>query len=396
MRLKLTNYLLYSSIFAIFTEAFFFKFIIDWKLLYVIIFTNYIIVLWTNRLKYNQYFVMLLMFFFAHGLLCYTIISIPINYMVSQVLGIAVVGTYYYNFIALYKTKEIIDTYCKMAFWVALLGYPMYFLRIQIGNFGEDRFCSFFKEPAHYVIVVFPACYYYFKEKKYLRFLIIFATLLLSASSLGYVGCALFFLLPNLTLKRIGYFLAITPIILLTFIFVYNNFPFFKIRVKETYSSLKVIETGKFINYTNLSTYVLLGNMYIAKKNIIDHPFGSGIGSHHYMHTEEYLKLMRPPEYLVIQKKQADNSFDANSLFTRLCSEFGVLGFVAIILALVFFSKSYKHKELYFAQGVVIYLLLKLFRDGTYFPPELYFFIWTYYFSYKEFKIEKINQNISS
>ncbi|WP_339889640.1 O-antigen ligase family protein [uncultured Flavobacterium sp.] len=392
MKINLNKYLLYSSVFAIFTEAFFFNFIIDWKLLYLIIFANFILLLKYKKITFNIYFVALLAFFFIHGVITYTVIKIPYNFMLSQILGIAVVGTYYYNFVKLYKPIEIINVYCKMAFWIALIGYPMFFLGINFGQVGDTRLYSIFKEPAHYVIVVLPACYYFFKEKKYLSFLVVFGTLILSSSSLGYVGCGLLFLLPNLTLKRVKYFLAITPLLVITFIYVYNNFEFFKMRVEETYSSLNVANTGKFDEYTNLSTYVLISNVYIAKKNIIDHPLGSGIGSHHYMHTQHYLKEMRPPPYLVSQKKQTDNSFDANSLFTRICSEFGLIGFIGIILGLIYLTKSYNHKELYFAQGIAIYFLLKLFRDGTYFPPELFFFIWIFYFSYKDFFAKKLTQ----
>ena len=395
MKINLKQYLLYSSVFAIFTEAFFFNYIIDWKLLYVIIFVNFIVILKIKEITFHKYFVALLAFFFIHGVLNYTIIGIPYNFMISQILGIAVVGTYYYNLVSIYKPTEVIKVYCKMALWVAIIGYPLYFLGIHVGNEGEQRFYSFFKEPAHYAIVVLPACYYYFKQKQYFPFLVIFSTLILSSSSLGYVGCALLFLLPNLTFKRIGYFIAITPVLILTFIYVYQNFEFFKMRVGETYDSLNVVNTGKFENYTNLSTYVLISNVYIAKKNVIDHPLGSGIGSHHYMHTKRYLKEMRPPAYLVSQGKQKDNSFDANSLFTRLCSEFGIFGFFSIVFSLVFLAKCYKHNELYFAQGIVIYFLLKLFRDGTYFPPELFFFIWIFYFSYKEFVSKKEVQKIS-
>lgn len=392
MKINLKQYLLYSSVFAIFTEAFFFNFIIDWKLLYLIIFVNYILILKIKKITFHKYFVALLCFFFIHGVISYTIIGIPYNFMISQILGIAVVGTYYYNLVSIYKPLDIIKVYCKMAFWVALIGYPLYFLGIHVGNEGELRFYSFFKEPAHYAIVVLPACYYYFKQKQYIRFLVIFSTIILSSSSLGYVGCALLFLLPNLTFKRIGYFIAVTPILIISFIYLYQNYEFFRLRTEETYKSLKVVKTGKFAEYTNLSTYVLISNAYIAKKNVIDHPLGSGIGSHHFMHTKRYLKEMRPPPYLVSQRKQKDNSFDANSLFTRICSEFGILGFLGIIFLLFFLAKCYQHNELYFAQGVVIYFLLKLFRDGTYFPPELFFFIWIFYFSYKDFFNKKIIQ----
>ncbi|MNQ92684.1 hypothetical protein D3C85_1081150 [compost metagenome] len=199
------------------------------------------------------------------------------------------------------------------------------------------------------------------------------------------------FVIPNLTLKRFGVLLGLIPIVIAVFFFVYNEFPFFKLRVDDTYNSLNVINTGKFDEDTNLSSYVLVSNLYIAKKNIADHPFGSGIGSHHYMHTKRYLKEMRPPAYLRKQKKETDNSFDANSLFTRICSEFGIIGFVLLLLIMYKSSKCYKSNELFFAQGIFIYFLLKLFRDGTYFPPEFFLFIWLFYFSYKERTNAKIH-----
>lgn len=384
MRISIKNYLLYSSVFAIFTEAFFFNFIIDWKLLYLIILVNYFLLFRIKKIALNKYFALLLVFFFIHGLLAYSVIRIPYNYMLSQIIGIGIVGTYYYNFVSLYKTIDIIKVYAKMCTYVALIGYVFFYFGI---NYVDGRLNSIFKEPAHYVIVVIPACYYYLKTKKHLNFTIIFGTLLLSNSSLGYIGCGLLFLVPNLTLRRIGYFFALMPFIGLAFYFAYNELPFFKMRVDDTYNSLNVVNTGKFDENTNLSSYVLISNLYIAKRNITEHPLGSGIGSHHYMHTQRYLKEVRPPEYIRDQQKQDDNSFDANSLFTRIFSEFGFIGLLLVLYAMYLASKCYTHQELLFSQGVFIYFLLKLFRDGHYFPPEFFFFIWLFYFCQKEFAL---------
>lgn len=381
MKFSIKDYLLYSSVFAIFTEAFFFNFIIDWKLLYLIILVNYILLFKIKKVTFHKYFAYLLLFFLIHGLITYTIIWIPYNYMISQILGIAVIGTYFYNFTMLYKPIEIIKVYGKMCVYVALIGYVLHFLGI---NYVDGRLNSIFKEPAHYVIVVIPACYYYLKTKKYLCFAIIFGTLILSNSSLGYIGCGLLFLIPNLTLKRIGYFAGLLPIVAIAFYYAYTELPFFKLRIDDTYSSLNVINTGKFDEKTNLSSYVLISNMFITKKNITDHPLGSGIGSHHYMHTQVYLKEMRPPKYIRIENKETDNSFDANSLFTRISSEFGFIGMSLVFFVLYIASSCFKTTDLYFAQGVFIYFLLKLFRDGHYFPPELFFFIWLFYFTLKE------------
>tara|TARA_B110000503_G_C7166407_1_gene422067 strand:- start:1799 stop:2728 length:930 start_codon:yes stop_codon:yes gene_type:complete len=308
--------------------------------------------------------------------------------MLSQILGITIVGLYFYNFVLVYEKEEIINAYLKIVLVVAVIGYPLYFLNINLND--GTRLQSIFKEPAHYVVVVIPACYYFLKTKKYIPFFVVFGTLVLSNSSLGYIGCGLIFLLPNLTLKRVVYLAATIPIITVSFIYTYNEHPFFKMRVDDTFENLKVINTGKFKEDTNLSSYIILANVYIMKQNVSDHPLGSGIGSHHYMHTTKYIKEIRPPKYIRTIDRYKDNSFDANSLFNRMCSEFGVLGIVFIIFILTHLFKVFG-SDLYFSQGVVIYILLKLFRDGHYFPPELYLFIWLLYFDIKP-KKNKINE----
>lgn len=382
MKISIKKYLLYSSVFAIFTEEFFFKYIIDWKLLYLIILVNYILLIKIKKIKINFYFLGLIAFSFIHGFLTYFFISIPYNFMFSQIIGITIVGTYFYNIIPLYTKEDITKVYTDMCIVVALLGYILYYANF---NSYDNRLRSILREPAHYVIIVIPACYYFFKKKKYISFFIIFGTLILSNSSLGYIGCGLMILIPNLTFKRFGYLVALIPLVFVVFQYVYKEFSFFKMRVDDTYNSLNVINTGKFDEKTNLSSYVMIANLFIAKKNITDHPLGSGIGSHHYMHTQVYLKEMRPPDYLRQQGRHVDNSFDANSLFTRIISEFGLFGLLFIIYCLIKASKCFDNDD-YLIQGIFIYFLLKLFRDGHYFPPELFFFIWVFYFSLKNHK----------
>jgi hypothetical protein len=385
LNLKLSKYILFSSVFAIFSEAFFINYIIDWKLLYLIIFTNYLGIIYLyKQLKVNQYFFLILIFFLIHGILTYTIIGIPPNFMISQILGIGIVGLYFYNFVLLYKLEEIIKVYLKIVFIVALIGYPLYFLNI---NLNDGRLQSIFKEPAHYVIVVIPGCYYFLKNKEYFKFFVVFGTLILSSSSLGYIGCALIFLLPNLTLKRIKYLAITLPFLFIAFNYTYKNYEFLQIRVDDTVENLEVVNSGKFNNETNLSSYLIIANAFIMKENVKDHPLGSGIGSHHYMHHNKYIQKVRPPEYLVTLKRHKDNSFDANSLFNRICSEFGFIGLGFILYIIFVTSKVYK-LNLYLSQGIFIYFLLKLFRDGTYFPPEMFFFIWLIYFEIKNNKHE--------
>ncbi len=333
-----------------------------------------------------------MLFFLVHGLVMYLIIGITPNYLFSQLLGITLISTYYYNFIAIYKFEDVIKVYLKMSYWVALIGIIMYFLNINLNS--PERLQSIFKEPAHYAIVVVPACYYFLKTNKYLSFAVVFISLILSQSSIGYIGCALMFLLPNISLKRIKYILITIPILVITFFVVYNNFEFLKPRLDDTLETLNAVNNGKFKPYTNQSSYALLSNAYIANKNIQDHPFGSGLGSHYYMHTTVYFAQMRPPPFMFDIKSEKINAPDAASLFLRLTSEIGIFG-ICLIFYLIFLSfKSYHSNEFYFSQGVVIYLLLKLFRDGHYFPPELFFFIWMVYFELNQKKLNKLSLNL--
>lgn len=384
MKINIKQYLLFTSVLAIFTEGLFFNFIIDWKLIYLIILSNYVILLKYYKLKFNKYFIILLIALFVHGIITNLFIGIPPNFMLAQIIGIAIMGVYYYNFVPLYNLDEIISLYVKISFYVAIIGYIFYFLNFHplahIPN--ESRLMSIFKEPAHYAVVVMPACYYYLKTKKYFPFFIIFGTLILTNSSLGYFGCALMFIIPNLSLKRIGYFIAIIPIIIGVFYYIYTEYPFLKLRVDDTYETLNSVNTGKFKEHTNLSSYAILSNLFIAKENVIDHPFGSGIGSHLYVHSNIYSKKVRAPEYLKKQDLKGTNATDANSMFTRIVSEMGILGLILILFLMYLASKSFdlNNNQLFFAQGVFIYLLLKLFRDGHYFPPEFYLFIWLLYF----------------
>lgn len=389
---QIKQYLLYSSIFAVFTEAFFFHFIIDLKLLYLIIILNYALVFLINKtIHINKYFLFVLVSLLIHALIVNIIIGIPPNYALAQITGISIIGVYYYNFIPLFDFSDIKKIYLKLSLWAAIIAYPMYFLGISFNPQGDQRLCSIFTEPAHYAIVVIPACYYFLKTKKYIPFLVIFITLIISSSSLGYLGIALIFILPNISYRRIVYLLISIPFVFLTFIFVYNEYTFFKLRVDDTIESLNAVNTGKFKEYTNLSSYALLSNIFIAHQNIQDHPLGSGIGSHVYVHKNIYFHRMSPPKYLYVMKRADTNSNDANSLFTRIASEMGYLGMMAVLLFLWYSKKYFLNKNFYLSQGVIIYILLKLFRDGHYFPPEFFFFIWLIHY---EVKIVQENHKI--
>jgi hypothetical protein len=383
LKLNLDKYLLYSSVFGIFSEGFFFNFIIDWKLLYLIIFVNYFLIIKYKTLRVHKTFIIVVASLFAHAILCYTIIQIPPNYFISQLLGITITGLYFYNFFLVAELSKVTKLYLSLSFYIAILGLIFYFLKLNPFAYfdNEFRLMSIFKEPAHFVVVILPACYFFLRSKLFLKFFVLFVSIILSESSLGYIGCGMMFIFPFFNLKKFKYLLVAVPLVLTLFFYTYKNLESFQMRVDDSMDNLTVLKNGKFDESTNLSSYVMLSNLYIAKQNIIEHPFGSGIGSHHYMFTTRYHKTMRPPNYINKLGHKFDNSFDANSLFTRISSEFGIIGIICVIFFLIrSFNLSFSNSN-FILQGILIYFLLKLFRDGTYFPPELFFFIWMFYFT---------------
>jgi len=389
MKISLEKYLLHSSVFIVFSEAFFINYGIDWKLMYLLMFLNYLIILKVYSFKLHKNFLYLLLFLLVHASICYILILIPPNYFISQILGIAISSLYFYNIFRILNITKIKNTYLEYSFYAAIIGYIFYFTGFNLLAYfkHETRLMSLFKEPAHYVVVVIPACYFYLRNKSIFRFLVLFISILLSESSLGYIGCGLMFVLPYINFNKLKYFFILAPIVATVFLYTYKEVESFKMRIDDSASNLMVLRNGKFEENTNLSSYVLLSNLYIAKQNFLEHPLGSGIGSHHYMYTTRYYKTMRPPEYLKTLGHDKDNSFDANSLFTRLFSEFGWIGLTFIFVSLVFLFKSLKTSN-YILHGLTIYFILKLFRDGTYFPPEFFFFIWLFLFEFRQLKNE--------
>lgn len=380
MKISVSKYILFSSIIAIFSEAIYFKFFIDWKLFYLIIITNFYLLNRLKKITIDKIVLLFYVFLLVHGLVFFTIYSIPIKSLFSQLIGIGIIATYYYNFVNYFSKSELVKTYANISFIVAFVGYPL--LLLGLSNDGI-RFQSVFTEPAHFAIVVLPACYYYFKEKKYFRFFVLFGSLILSQSTIGYIGCLLMISLPLINGKRILLFLSLLPFLMLISWYVYENNPRVNLRVTQTYESLQALKTGKFEYKTNESTYALLSNMFVAKENFLDHPLGTGLGSYYHIYTREYFNNMRPPSYLVTLKHEKINSQDAASLFLRSLSDLGIFAILLTLLFLYIAIKIFSMNNMSIEQGITIYLLLKLLRDGHYFPPEFFFFVFIFYLSIK-------------
>lgn len=175
MKINLNKYLIHSSVFVIFTEAFKYRLIIDLKLFYLILLINFFLLLKYKKVTLNRFLITFLSFIFIHSSICYLLIGIPPNFMLSQILGISLSSTYFFNILKLFTKQEIYELYLKYSLFTAIIGFPGYFLGVNLNVNADPRFCSYLTEPAHYAIVVLPACYYFLKENSiYISLLFLF------------------------------------------------------------------------------------------------------------------------------------------------------------------------------------------------------------------------------
>ena len=390
MRL-LDKYLIYTSIFAMFTEAFSIHYIIDIKLFYIIIISNFLLLSINKTLTISKNIFIVLALLLVHGIVNFLILSNPIKSLIAQLLGITICSLYYSNFIKIYGKEFVFQVYLKIALVVAFIAIPMFYLNINV--FSINRLNGIMQEPAHYAAIMLPATYYLMRKKQFIRMGIILITILLSKSSIGYIGLVLILFLPLIKKKYfIKYSLIVLSIIALSGFYLstiwdkpldenYSNQ--LVRRLKETNESLSAAKNGRFTHYTNLSTYAFLSNAFIAKENFLKNPQGTGIGSYQHQYDKNYSKLS-PPKYLIKLKQSKINRTDANSLFLRMLSD---LGIVAIIIFLYFFYRSFKlfsNNSKAIEQSSFFYLLVKLIREGHYFPPEFYFFLFIFLKEFNE------------
>ncbi len=383
MRL-LDKYIISSSVFALFTEAFKFHYIVDWKLFYVIIISNFLLLSINKKVTISKNIIIVFLFLIVHGLILFLWFKNPLKSLFAQLIGITVSSVFYYNLFKNYGVSRLFGKYKKIAFFIALLAIPMFFLKIN--NFTIDRLNGILTEPAHYATIMLPAVYVFLKEKQYYKFLLVLLTILLSKSSVGYIGLILIFVIPLFKRKNFLKYSVIVFVILGVGAYYLstkwnepiteNESNVFVRRIKETKKSMQSVFTGAFKEYTNLSTYALLSNTFITREIITHKPLGTGLGSYLYEY-DKYYGLMKPPPYLITLKQSKINRTDANSLFLRGLSDFGVFW---IFIMIFFIKKSvflFK-KNTFLRQSTFFYLAVKLLREGHYFPPEFYFFLFVF------------------
>jgi len=312
---------------------------------------------------------------------------------------------YYYVFNEVnFEVENLFKWYLKASYFAALLGL-FQFVSYQIGFkagytffgifnkwgfaggglFGM-RINSVFSEPTHLACVLAPAffvsLYNLFNKQGYYlskwQGIAIIAVYILSFSGLGQAGIFLTFLFLAISYGLVRYIIILIPVTILTFNVLYNNVKDFRFRLDGLTS---LFSGEKFVQgTTHGSSFILYNNYTVALKNFQTNPlFGTGIGSH----PVAFEKYSLAKDFKTFGFNF--NGQDANSMFLRLMSETGLfgLGIFLIILVRCYVKRDKEHLTYHWliSNGVLVMILLNLFRQGHYFLNGFPFFVILYYYN---------------
>jgi hypothetical protein len=385
------DYLLYSTVAALFSESLSVHFGIDWRIFYLVLAVNLILMVFLWDFRLGKAHLATLLIVFLSGVVAVWRGPDTFGAFLAQFAGITVSSVYFFAFFRTQhrSVEEIFSVYAEAALLVATFGLieSLGFTLVR-GTFYPVR--SITTEPAHFAILVFPAFAYYLLkavkgERCKGRAALMGLAVLLSGSAIAFAN----FLLVGLLVFRKRMTTAVVGLAIALFflIAVYTADPHTQIRVNDT---LKVFQTADVAG-SNLSTYALLSNGYVTVSVLNKRPFlGYGLGGHKIAHKQFIDSL--PGVEGADQKYLDINATDADSLMLRTASEFGMVG----VLCILWFIWAYRAREdgrlAIINISILTYFSLKLLREGTWFSAEMYFFVWAYVFSSGRFAANRLRK----
>jgi len=379
----LKPYLFYSTIFLLFSEALQVPVGFDLRFSYFFILLNLalIVTMYPQRIVFNKTHLTVILYLCLTGLFSVVTGTNLIRYFAEQIVGITISSVYFFLFFKVFsdrKASDIFIAYCRVSLIIIIIGFIKLFLQAALPGVLHPnylRFESIFTEPSHCITVLMPSIYYYLKKGTKLEAFLCFAALILTVSSVGYMAFAVLVLINSkVKFKQIA--LTTIPAVALFFA-AYFYIPMFTVRIDDTITSI----VKRDVSSVNLSTYALVSNMFVAVKSFISDPLlGHGLGSHQLSHARYIGSVVGIESF---QDDMDINAKDANSLFLRLLSDLGLMGLIGVFY---FIKKHYATKDQLqsvLTKGIFLYFFCKLLREGHYFTPEMYFFVFLYYFNAK-------------
>ncbi len=382
--MSLRKYITYSTVGCAFSGALAWHWSVDIRAFYFVVLLNLFLFALAGTLRLSLRVTLVCGYLVCSGALGMWQGTDTLPNFLKQFIGISIIAFYYYNFSRQpdATVERIFGIYARIAYWVSALG-----LLIVVGQLGFlhhfERLRSILSEPADFSRIVLPAFYFYAdrwlsKRLNGREALVLLTGLVLSVSSLGYIGLLLaFYLLAT----RFRYYTVVAPaVLLLLALATYMISPEIRMRVDDT--SRATAEAS--LEGANLSTYALISNVFITREVFLEHPvFGNGLGSHGLSHAR-YLASLNGVEQFISSMYGDLNADDAASLFLRVLSEMGLVGIGFVLIFLVSCYVRDGGQGTQYSNALLLYMVQKLLRGGHYFSPEMYLFVFLYVMNHIE------------
>jgi O-antigen ligase len=373
--------LLVATLLGLFSEIATIHTAIQLRLIYAIVLACLPVVLWVWDFKLSFGYVVFIAYLWIDGIASVPLLGDNPKRVLMECAGVTCMSLYFLLFYRYQRwtMPEMFDMYATLAFWVCVAAFPISLIEsVHSGEFV--RFRSIGTEPAHYCGIVLPGFFYYASRfrtdrRAPLRAAVMFIAIVGADSSVGYIFLFLsFFVLA----RRHRIAAAVLPIVLIpAALSIYFISDSVRLRVDDTFSAVYALDVAN----TNYSTYALLSNVYVTVRSFQEHPiFGTGFGSYKVTH-DRFIGQVPGMETFIGGFAYELNDEEANSLFLRITTELGLVGLLGVVFLLVRYRPAKEEPYASIGYAVLIYVGTKLFREGSYFSPEMYFFIWAYVFS---------------
>jgi hypothetical protein len=369
----LRKYILYSTLLTVFSDRLFVTIGVNLYAAYLIVVLNLILLWRVESLWFPKGLLFFIGYIFVSGVIGLATGSNSWIGFSKDFIGIVPNAIYICAFLRFMKFdyELCFELYAKWAYYVAILG--LIFLPFQI--FGGDRLTSVLIEPSAFCLVCGPALYYYAdrwleRRQHGWRVIILLLALILTGSSLGYMGI-LFGIYLLGTRYRIGILLA--PILVaFVALFIYSQSKMFQQRFDDTVGSLSRSD----LSGVNLSTYGIVSNIFVTERAFGEHPLiGGGLGSYVVDYDRFANELIGITQYQMMGMGSLSR-WDASSLLLRVVAEFGILGILLSIWFLIrYWPRNSTPNRRIIAKAILCFIFMKIVRSGAYFNPETFFFL---------------------
>jgi hypothetical protein len=312
-----------------------------------------------------------------------------IGLVAKEFLGIAVSVMYFYYFFRMIDNdfERAFASYTRIAYWFVVVAYPLWICAC-VNAHGFERLKGLTTEPGAFCELVLPAFYWFtyqfFKFRKHGVEASLFAiAIILSGSSNGYI-CTAFGVMLLLS-GRIKHFVVAPAVVGGVLVLAYVGAPYFRVRADDTLLAISTQDVGG----SNYSTYALISNLFVTQQVLKENPIiGNGIGSHLISHDRFIGNVSGIDQFR--ENDTADlNAPDAASLTLRSLSELGILGFSGILVFLISFRVGGDGTHAAICNAILVCFFFKLIRDGNYFAPEQFFFVFIYILNHRQSHLKR-------